>query len=64
MPGWRHLRDDLLFDMALVTEERERLDGIWKHWYLRIGKYITTLTGPSYKMAVLLNLIHKYPERS
>ena len=57
------LSDDSLFDMAAITTERERLDGIWKYWEPRVGKFITTLTGPSYKMAVLLNLIHKYPER-
>lgn len=57
------LTDDSLFDMDGITAERERLDSIWKHWKPRIGNFITTLTGPSYKMAVLLNLIHKYPER-
>ena len=57
------LADDALFDMAAISAERERLDAVWKYWLPKVSPFMTTLSGPSYKMAVLLNLIHKYPER-
>ena len=57
------LTDDSLWDAAAVTKERERLQKVWEAHLSEIRGTMTTLTGPSYKMAVLLDLLHKYPER-
>jgi len=58
------LADDALWDAAAVTAERERLELIWQAKKGGIKGTMTTLTGPSYKMAVLLTLLHAYPERA
>ena len=57
------LADDSLWDPVAVTAERERLATIWESQKPNIKGTMTTLTGPSYNMAVLLDLLHKYPER-
>ena len=58
------LVDDALFDMAAVGDARARLDAIWQSKKHSISSTYTTLTGPSFKMAVLISLLHKYPERA
>jgi len=45
------------------TRERERLDKIWQAKKGMIKSTVTTLTGPSYKMAVLLDLMERYPDK-
>ena len=57
------LTDDALFDMPKWTSARERLDKIWQAKKHLISKTVTTLTGPSHKMAVLLDLMERYPDR-
>lgn len=58
------LASDTLWDTKAVTAERERLAKIWEAKKSTIRDTFTTLTGPSYKMAVLLKLLHQYPERA
>ena len=57
------LTDDALFDMVAISRERERLESIWLSNKDSIKLTVTTLTGPTYKMAVLLNLMSAYPDR-
>lgn len=57
------LTDDALFDMPRWTRERERLDKIWQAKKGLIRATVTTLTGPSHKMAVLLDLMQRYPDK-
>ena len=57
------LTDDALFDMPKWTSARERLDKIWQAKKNLISKTVTTLTGPSHKMAVLLDLMERYPDK-
>jgi len=57
------LTDDSLFDMPKWTSERERLDRIWQAKKHLISKTVTTLTGPSHKMAVLLDLMERYSDK-
>jgi len=58
------LASDALWDPQAVTAERERLQAIWEVKKPLIQNTFTTLTGPSYKMAVLIKLLHQYPERA
>jgi len=58
------LADDALFDMRAVSAARERLDATWAAVRPKVAPTITTLTGPTYKLAVLLSLLHAYPERA
>ena len=49
--------------MPKWTSARERLDKIWQAKKNLISKTVTTLTGPSHKMAVLLDLMERYPDK-
>lgn len=64
------LSDNKLFDMKAVAAERDRLDKVWKASKSVVEKTgspadtVGGIKGPSYKMAVLLELLHRYPERA
>ena len=68
--GGVELSDNKLFDMKAVAAERDRLDKVWKASKSVVEKTgspadtVGGIKGPSYKMAVLLELLHRYPERA
>ena len=59
------LSDDSLFDLKAVAAERERLDKVWQASKAVVEKTgspadtVGGIKGPSYKMAVLLSLLHR-----
>ena len=59
------LPDDSLWDATYYEKERRRLTTIWETYKDQVQKTSSdAITGPTVKMAVLLALLHKYPERA
>jgi len=55
---------DDLWDAKALSTERERLDKVWQLKKAQVHRTSSSeITGPSFKMVVLLNLMHRYPER-
>jgi len=58
------LPNDVLFDAEDVEKRREHLHAVWLQGKEQIAASVSDdLTGPNYKLVLLLDLIHRYPSR-